>query len=512
MKSKLNQIKQQHKQDYESAVDTERTERYTDRDSTGRTSITHKTESHPELSPSPQCIKQVEIDEEGTWDEFSFGTNPETTERLRMDSIEAFNSGEVPKQRKQMCPIPKVPRLNQIKSYRSKEDQYIVENEYLGRDDQDNLQNKNFKKYQSETVQFTQGNNQHVNHSDRDRKSNFRQTAEFQKNSMKVEDLEPSKEQKSQLQMKKDMLKKKYQEHKNRKMMGSRQASAERENVCNENSRNLQNMGSTNKSDLSLSRSQSPNIPKRKTHQNETIDYLNTSTDRPNRLQAQQKFEQRTVFGEVMAPQNIDCGSSIHNSGSEEYEFNSQSSLKNNRMIDQNFHSFNQNQFQVEKENFNIHPNRIPSQINQYNTTQNTDKGDENVSYMSVQTSKTNKSRAKLRSLAKKSRQRSTSKSSLIASQYDTYSSYVTHDGGLGNAEKRELMVLSKKLGKLNKQRAESFSNLSGKYEKLLNEYTPYTEDEEHKLGEEMVSELGDLASVSIGKRNSKLSFIQIRC
>jgi len=32
---------------------------------------------------SPQYIKEVEIDEDGTWDEFSFGTNPETSERVR---------------------------------------------------------------------------------------------------------------------------------------------------------------------------------------------------------------------------------------------------------------------------------------------------------------------------------------------------------------------------------------------------------------------------------------------
>jgi hypothetical protein len=66
MKSKLNAIKQQHKKDYESAVDTERTERYSERNSTDRTSITQKTEliettdrasRNTGLSPSPQQIK-----------------------------------------------------------------------------------------------------------------------------------------------------------------------------------------------------------------------------------------------------------------------------------------------------------------------------------------------------------------------------------------------------------------------------------------------------------------------
>jgi hypothetical protein len=70
----------------------------------------------------------------------------------------------------------------------------------------------------------------------------------------------------------------------------------------------------------------------------------------------------------------------------------------------------------------------------------------------------------------------------------------------------RELMVISKKLGKLNKKRAESFAKLSSKYEKLLTEYRPYSEDEENKLGQEMVEELGDIAEKSITKRNSKFS------
>jgi hypothetical protein len=79
-----------------------------------------------------------------------------------------------------------------------------------------------------------------------------------------------------------------------------------------------------------------------------------------------------------------------------------------------------------------------------------------------------------------------------------------TQNGGLDNAQMRELMVMSKKLGKLNQSRAQSFAKLSSKYEKLLTEYTPYTQDEESKLGEDMVSELGDIASLSINKKNSK--------
>jgi hypothetical protein len=51
-----------------------------------------------------------------------------------------------------------------------------------------------------------------------------------------------------------------------------------------------------------------------------------------------------------------------------------------------------------------------------------------------------------------------------------------------------------------------SFSNLSRKYEKLLSEYVPFTEEEEGKLGEQMVQELGDIASESIQKRNSNLA------
>jgi len=81
-----------------------------------------------------------------------------------------------------------------------------------------------------------------------------------------------------------------------------------------------------------------------------------------------------------------------------------------------------------------------------------------------------------------------------------------SQDQEISNSTARELMILSKKLGKLNEKRALSFSNLSRKYEKLLSEYVPFTEEEEGKLGEQMVQELGDIASESIQKRNSNLA------
>lgn len=77
-------------------------------------------------------------------------------------------------------------------------------------------------------------------------------------------------------------------------------------------------------------------------------------------------------------------------------------------------------------------------------------------------------------------------------------------DQEISNSRARELMVLSKKLGKLNEKRAISFSNLSNKYEKLLSEYVPFTEEEEGRFAEQMVQELGDIATESIQKRNSK--------
>ena len=73
-------------------------------------------------------------------------------------------------------------------------------------------------------------------------------------------------------------------------------------------------------------------------------------------------------------------------------------------------------------------------------------------------------------------------------------------------------MILSKKLGKLNESRAKGFSNLSKKYEKLLAEYVPFTEEEEGKIGEQMVQEIGDIATESIQKRNSKPQRVYLTC
>jgi hypothetical protein len=108
--------------DYEIAVDTERSERsdrYSDHNSTDRTSVTFKTQTEltEMATPSPDLMS-VEIDQEGTWDEFSFGSNPETTDRVCRgrgrdigESINSFNSGELQPFRKHQCPIPKVPKL-----------------------------------------------------------------------------------------------------------------------------------------------------------------------------------------------------------------------------------------------------------------------------------------------------------------------------------------------------------------------------------------------------------------
>jgi hypothetical protein len=73
------------------------------------TSITNKQDS-------PDQIKQVEIDEEGTWDEFSFGTNPDTSDRLREDSMASFNSGDVPVVKKNQFPVPKMPKQANLNS------------------------------------------------------------------------------------------------------------------------------------------------------------------------------------------------------------------------------------------------------------------------------------------------------------------------------------------------------------------------------------------------------------
>ena len=81
-------------------------------------------------------------------------------------------------------------------------------------------------------------------------------------------------------------------------------------------------------------------------------------------------------------------------------------------------------------------------------------------------------------------------------------------DQEISNSMARELMVLSKKLGKLNEKKALGFSNLSKRYEKLIAEYVPFSEEEEGRLGEQMVQEIGDIATESIQKRNSSPAFL----
>lgn len=86
MKNKLNLIKQQTKRDFEAAIESEVSERQQEQiqmSSRTMTVTVSSRNSAEEQIQSPQYIKEVEIDEEGTWDEFSFGTNPETSERLR---------------------------------------------------------------------------------------------------------------------------------------------------------------------------------------------------------------------------------------------------------------------------------------------------------------------------------------------------------------------------------------------------------------------------------------------
>lgn len=68
----------------------------------------------------------------------------------------------------------------------------------------------------------------------------------------------------------------------------------------------------------------------------------------------------------------------------------------------------------------------------------------------------------------------------------------------------RELLLLSKKLEETDKQAMKSFSKLSQKYEKLINEYIPYTEDEDLELGDRLSEEIGDIASKGIKKKRSK--------
>lgn len=498
MQQQLNAIKQQHKEEYESAVDSERTERLSERQSTDRTTVTTKTEKSFGLTPSPSRIQQVSIDEEGTWDEFSFGTTPDTSERYDPDSIDSFRPNHLSKfhqLKKTNCPAPKAPKLAQISSNIQNK-----VNKKNGNDKEDNdfgreLQSKSFKKVQRENM------------AQADSKRKFRQTAEF-KNFKKdfgpttmeefyqseVDSLQLSERQRHTLDKKKELLKKRFREHKMRTSKAENQGKKD-------------NNQATERSELTLSRSQSPKKPHYQVYEN-SIDYLNTSTDRRSRLAKQNSQKKRTVFGEV----RINNHSKQEANSAEEYEFNSNSTVEADKQkIHEQINNHAANHFTSfnhlkDKENFNLDTN---IQFNTNASSIYSNKNSDNFQYMSVQTAKTNKSRAKLRELAQQNSKRSSSKGSLMSSKMSNFHSNSYLGSSLEgpssmNHQKRELMVMSKKLGKLNQDRAASFAKLSSKYEQLLSQYKPYSEDEESKLGEEMVQELGNIASIAISKKQSK--------
>lgn len=94
MKNKLNLIKQQTKREFQAAVESEVSERQQEPEQASNRTTTvafSSRNSTDDRIQSPQYIKEVEIDEEGTWDEFSFGTNPDTSERTR--ELQSHNSG-----------------------------------------------------------------------------------------------------------------------------------------------------------------------------------------------------------------------------------------------------------------------------------------------------------------------------------------------------------------------------------------------------------------------------------
>lgn len=98
------------------------------------------------------------------------------------------------------------------------------------------------------------------------------------------------------------------------------------------------------------------------------------------------------------------------------------------------------------------------------------------------------------------------SRASLIQSDKENSSSLVNRKSEIMKEEtpySRDLLLLSRKLEETDKQSLISFKKLSEKYEKLINEYVPYTEDEDLLLGEEFSEELGDIASKCIKKKKS---------
>ena len=543
MKNKLSQIKQQHRQDYESAVEVEITERNTDRQFSSRTTITNPSNTNG-LSPSTDCIKEADTLQEGTWDEFSFGTNPDTTDRIREDSISSFHSREINMHKKPHFPVPKVPKITGLSSANT--GNQGLYNSHANAPNQnskhDSKMNIEFRKKENNQEQENyQHNKNDAVISDQEKK--FIQTAEFKniKNentismqNLLLQNIHIPELQNNQLMAKKEQLKQKYKEHKNKAQNNqnhqyshSRQNSQEK-NYPNENSRRINNTQYSNENlDLSLSASMSPITEKKPILMTKNsngdyqhIDYLNTSVDKIGKqfqiITNSKGKDPRKIFGEVKINRDSSMTPEQHRKYSDDYEFNS-GSTGNENMYSGSQQGYNVVKKKQEKENQrgnNIRHNSYNS--NRSNTADKITHFDQdiNLNYMSIQTAKTDQSRAKLRELTEKNKKRSLSRSSLAGLKSSDYNSSLINLGGstieesdTNNSQMRELMVMSKKLGKINQKRAESFAKLSDKYEKLLKYYTPYTEEEESQLGEHMVKEIGDIASQSIQKRNSKIKY-----
>jgi hypothetical protein len=70
---------------------------------------------------------------------------------------------------------------------------------------------------------------------------------------------------------------------------------------------------------------------------------------------------------------------------------------------------------------------------------------------------------------------------------------------------RRELLILSKKIEEMNKKASVNFGKLSDNYDKLLKEYEPYTQQEEEQLSGELLNDIDEIVNKVFSKKRSKL-------
>lgn len=418
MKNRLENLKQKNKEEVDSKLEKEDSLRRLERSRSPRTDL-------------PSTNRQrLELDEETTWDEFSFGTQVDPTERDNgYDSVNSYESRGLRSQRRREL-------------LKKKEDMELKMQDLS-------------RRYRSEATLDVK----------KEPADGYNSTAEFnlhQDRLQKMEDFEGSFKANNLEELKKKLPRSQSEPQEIGETLRSYKYE-ENEIVLEEEFED---------SDFENSKED---------QQSKMVNTCRSLKIPPisNSSRMRSKYTSN-IYNEIPLPENPRINNRYNRSGSQ----NSRNSSTSNRSI--------------EKKNFKKKSSgNILKEKNHTSRERTLSRGKKNsrASYHSVQNLKNliteNRSRASLISDKENSTRIVNRKSEIIEEEEDEPYS-------------RELLLLSRKLEETDKEALESFKKLSEKYEKLINEYVPYTEEEDLMLGDQLSEEIGTIASKCIKKKRSK--------